>query len=160
MKKTLIVSVALSGLLVAPMVLADKDEIKIKEAPAIETNQKTSPVPINTGVTVVTKDEVFRGSDSLAIGDPLEHASMNAMHDAGPPLTQRLPYGHNCSDDACARAERRWGSSGTTWRDDKASGLNLGWGGSAPKSSMKSEPSAPTSAAPAPAPEPTNKSTY
>ena len=170
MKRRLIISMALSGLLIVPTVLAQtiydtptnsvpviqKEQVP---APKEHKGQKTfvpAPTPksnitrppaqsIPTGApTVITKDVIYNGSDPLAIGDPLGSHAPSAKDDAGPPLTQRLPYGHSCSHDACIRAQRRWDSGGS-WRDDKASGMSKGWGGEsksniAPKSSqMKSE---------------------
>ena len=77
----------------------------------------------------VLRQSTYQGSDVPAIGDPLGNGPVTPKHDAGPPLTQRLSYGPDCQNEACARAEMRW-SSPTTWQQDRASGLMLGWGNS------------------------------
>jgi hypothetical protein len=92
----------------------------LQSSTAVET---ATQVDSNTTLRQIS----YQGSDALAVGDPLGNGPMTPKHDAGPPLTQRLSYGAGCQDEACARAERRW-SSPTTWQQDRATGLSIGWG--------------------------------
>ena len=70
---------------------------------------------------------VVRLSDNPYIGDPLGNNPMRPKDDAGPALT-RQPYPENCMEDRCIRAKTRQLSS-TTWQQDRAAGLSLGFSG-------------------------------
>ena len=65
-------------------------------------------------------------SDSPYVSDPLGNSPMRPKDDAGPALT-RQPYPEGCMEDRCIRARQRQ-LSATTWQQDKASGLALGFG--------------------------------
>lgn len=75
------------------------------------------------------------GSDVPAEGDPLQGQGVNPQWDAGHPMTQQ-PYTDDCKDDRCVRAEKRQ-TGGTTWQEDRASGLSKT--GKAPASPTSAE---------------------
>ncbi len=90
-----------------------------------------SSVPQETAIqadsNTIIRQISYKGSDPLAIGDPLGNGPVTAKHDAGPPATHGLSYDTNCQSEACARAQKRW-TSPTTWQQDRATGLSTGWG--------------------------------
>lgn len=88
-------------------------------------------VPQETAVqadnNTVIRQISYKGSDPLAIGDPLGNGPVTAKHDAGPPATHGMSQDNHCQTEACIRAHKRW-TSPTTWQQDRASGLSTGWG--------------------------------
>jgi hypothetical protein len=112
--------IILGTLFLATPALADTSQSNLQstlvEEKIIREDANTKVIEVN-----------YKGSDALAISDPVGNSPMNAAHDAGPPLTRVLPYGSSCQNEACHRAEMRWGMN-TSWQHDRATGLSLGWG--------------------------------
>lgn len=81
--------------------------------------------------------------DAPDVGDPYAGKTVTERDDAGSAGTQQS-Y-ENCTTDACRRAEKRWSSEGTTYKDDVKQGLRKPYGPETPPPST----SATTPAAPA-----------
>lgn len=59
--------------------------------------------------------------DAPDVGDPYAGKTVKERDDAGSAATQHS-Y-ENCTTDACRRANQRWSSEGTTYKDDVNQGL-------------------------------------
>ncbi|HKY64579.1 MAG TPA: hypothetical protein VJR29_14325 [bacterium] len=97
------------------------------DMPALQSSVVAEEKAVQVDSNTILRQISYKGSDPLAVGDPLGNGPVTPKHDAGPPLTQRLSYGPDCQDEACARAMKRWNSP-TTWQHDRATGLSIGWG--------------------------------
>ena len=64
--------------------------------------------------------------DAPDVGDPYAGKTVNERDNAGNPLTQQS-Y-EDCKTDACRRANQRWSSEGTTYKDDVKQGLRKPYG--------------------------------
>jgi hypothetical protein len=80
--------------------------------------------------------------DAPDVGDPYAGKTVTPRDDAGAALTQQS-Y-ENCTTDACRRAEKRWSSEGTTYKDDVKQGLRKPYGTeTTPPSTSATTPAAP-----------------
>jgi hypothetical protein len=128
MKKAILISLASTTLLLSSPFFANGAEILNIGASESNLNaSRATETVVPVGPTTMLRNITYHGSDSTAIGDPLGNNPVTLKDDQGPPLTQRLSYDPNCQQDACARAFKRWNSSGS-WTQDRAKGLSLGWG--------------------------------
>jgi hypothetical protein len=66
------------------------------------------------------------GHDAPDVGDPYAGKTVTERDNAGSALTQQS-Y-ENCTTDACRRAEKRWNSEGTNYKDDVNQGLRKPYG--------------------------------
>lgn len=126
MKKKLTSGLALTALLLSFLFLARNSVAQSALQSAFSAMQATETVTEPQPGTIV-RQITYHGSDPLAVGDPLRNGAVTPKHNAGPPLTQQLSYDQNCQNEACQRALQRWNSN-TSWEQDRASGLSLGWG--------------------------------
>ncbi|HKX11667.1 MAG TPA: hypothetical protein VJP40_00845 [bacterium] len=115
----------ISTLLIGTLLLSSPAWADTSEPPLqVSVPQETA---VQSDNNIIIRQINYKGSDPLAIGDPLGNGPMTAKHDAGPPATHVLAQDSSCQTDTCIRASKRWNSP-TTWQQDRATGLSIGWG--------------------------------